>query len=144
MKATLIKLDTKVVDIPDYRPVWRELVKPDGLALEANYEGMNQSFMPYELKTVDYRVVRIAGGKNEENGYYLVNDEMWFVAMPLIRDIVDSNRRELEHMVEELKILTTHLDKVKTDYESTWYIRLKNYAKKTKLSFIKKLAGRTE
>lgn len=144
MKAILIKLDTKVVDIPDYRPVWRELVRPDGFELEANYDGMSPSFIPHELKTVDYRVVRIAGGKDGENGYYLVNDEMWFIAMPLIRDIIDSNRRELEHTVEELKILTTHLDKVKTDYESTWYIRLKNYAEKTKLSLVKKLSGRTE
>jgi hypothetical protein len=138
VQASLIKLETKMVEIPNYRPVWRELVMPSGVRLSANYAGMDTADITQDIKTVDYRVVKIAGGDNGENGYYLVNDDMWYTAMPLLKDIVDYNKRELERIVVDLKVENAYLTDVKRKYERTWWIKLTNYVKRLLVSLKKK------
>lgn len=130
MKATLIKLDTKVVDMPEYRPFYREIVR-DGLEpLTANYEGMPLTSIPVDYKTVDYRVVRIKGGENGENGDYLINDDMWYTAIPLLEDIVQIRLRPLEKENIDLKVEVAWKSDVIKKLNNSWWERLKRFTKK--------------
>lgn len=130
MKATLIKLDTKVVDIPDHRPFWRELVH-DGMPLTANYQNMDLTTAPMmDVKTIDYRLVEIRGGKHGENGYYVVNDDMWYTAMPLLEDVVQKRLRPLEQENTELKVQRAKLIDEVRELENSWWERLKRFYKR--------------
>ena len=126
MKATLIKLDTKIVDVPEYRSFFREIVKPGYEPLEANYEGVNSTYIPRDIKTVDYRMVELRGYKKGEgeNGVYLVNDDMWYTAIPILDDIVKQRTIPLEKENVDLKIEVSHLSDVLKDIRAKWWYRL--------------------
>jgi len=127
MKATLIKLDTKVVEVPDHRPFFRELIRPGfNEPLEANYEGMNPTYIPRDIKTVDYRLVELRGYKKGEgeNGVYMVNDDMWYTAMPLLEDIVKQRTVPLEKENVDLRVEVAYLSDTLSAIKSKWWYRL--------------------
>lgn len=127
MKATLIKLDTKVVDIPDHRPVWRELVREGMRPLEANYKDMPPTAIPVDVKTVDYRLLRIRGRERGENGMYMVNDEMWHTAMPIIDDVIRQELEPLNRENMELKIAVAKMSDNIASLKNSWWERFKRF-----------------
>lgn len=132
MKATLIKLDTKTVEVPNYRPFFRELVRPGFEPLEANYEGMEATYIPRDIKTVDYRVVELRGYKKGEgeNGLYLVNDDMWYMAMPILEDIARQRTIPLEKENIDLRVKVAYLSDTLDSIRATWWYKLITKIKK--------------
>lgn len=124
MNATLIKLETKVVAVPDHRPFFRELVREGFEPLEANYEGMEATYIPRDIKTVDYRLVEIRGGKNGENGTYMVNDDMWHVAVPILEDIIQRRLRPVEKENVDLRVEVAYLSNTLKKIQTKWWYRL--------------------
>ena len=134
MKVTLIKLDTKTVEVPDYRPFLRELVRPGFEPLEANYEGMEATYIPRDIKTVDYRVVEMRGYKKGEgeNGLYLVNDDMWNIAMPILEDIARQRAIPLEKENVDLRIEIKRQSNTINALRNSWWERFKRFTKLSK------------
>lgn len=132
MKGTLLKIEAKVVDLPYDRPYYRELVR-DRLSPIAWKDGEfpADSAMMTDVKTIDYRLVQVAGGKNGENGTYLVNDDMWYTAVPILNDLVESKLTKLKNENRDQSI-TIGIQQAKIRrYESTWWIKLKNRLNKS-------------
>jgi len=124
VKATLIKLDTRVVDIPENRPFWREL-EHNGIPLEANYVGMDLDRMPMmDVKATEYRLVEIRGGRDGENGCYMVNDDMWYEAMPILEDIVQKRLRPLEKENMGFRVEIAKLSDKLRRLERLWFVRI--------------------
>lgn len=130
MLATLIKLETKKVNVPDHRPIWREIVRENGIPLSANYEGMDINSLMEDVKFVDYRVIRIKGGEHGENGNYLVNDDMWYAAMPIINDIIEQQITPLRKENVDLRVEVAYLNDVVRAFEKSICYRFKCFIKK--------------
>lgn len=128
MEATLIKLETKVVNIPDHRPFWREIVR-DNIPLSANYDGMDLSSAP-NTKTIDYRMVEIRGGNKGENGYYMINDEMWYKAIPLLEDIIENRLTYLKKENRELNFKLAILKDELIHLRSLWFVKIYNWIRR--------------
>ena len=126
MKATLLKITSRVIDIPEDKGIYREMIR-EPIQARALYEGDAPDGPEVTSQVINYRPIWLAGydGQGDFNGRYLVNDEMFQVAAPILKDIIEFNTKVLTDKNNELFAQILREQSAIRMYRRSWWERLK-------------------